>query len=152
MRDREFVNRFCAFQVLELARYRDMDQFLGTALRTLNQETERLERLSGDFRKSLSNNVLLFGKHAFRKHFSIQGSRSVLNASLWDVMSTGLSLYSEPIVANCADSLREAFFRLMRDEEFMAAITVGPNDPRRVGYRFAAVRKMLREVIGANAA
>ena len=33
MRDREFVNRFCAFQLLGLDRYRgDMDDYLATCL------------------------------------------------------------------------------------------------------------------------
>ena len=36
MRDREFVNRFCAFQVLELETYRDMDKFLADCLRNMN--------------------------------------------------------------------------------------------------------------------
>ena len=30
MRDREFVNRFCAFQILDLEDYRDMDEFLAS--------------------------------------------------------------------------------------------------------------------------
>src|SRR5882672_3621412 len=36
MRDREFVNRFCAFQVLPIGDYRDMDEFLATALTKMN--------------------------------------------------------------------------------------------------------------------
>ena len=107
MRDREFVNRFCAFQILDLTDYRDMDHFLAAALRKMNKECELLRQLSLDFRNSLSNNLHLFGKHAFRKHGRDQESRSVLNASLWDVMSTELSRYNEPIVKCYADSLRK---------------------------------------------
>ena len=151
MRDREFVNRFCAFQILELTEYRDMDQFLATGLRTMNKEPALLEPLSGDFRNSLSNNLHLFGKHAFRKHLPNQENRSMLNASLWDVMSTGLSRYSESVIRCRSNSLRAAFFRLMEDKGFMVAITSGTNDPRMVEYRFSAVRKMFREVIGADA-
>ena len=33
MRDREFVNRFCAFQLLPLSEYSDMDDFLAAALK-----------------------------------------------------------------------------------------------------------------------
>jgi len=151
MRDREFVNRFCAFQILEIAEYRDMDQFLAAGLRAMNKEPTRLEQLSDEFHNSLRNNLHLFGKHAFRKHGPDQDSRSVLNASLWDVMSTGLSRYSESTIAHCADSLREAFFRLMEDDEFVVAITYGPNDPKRVAYRFAVMRTTFSEVIGADA-
>lgn len=151
MRDREFVNRFCAFQILDLAEYRDMDQFLAAGLQSMNRDPRLLERLSLDFRNSLSNNLHLFGKHAFRKHKGKHGSRSVLNASLWDVMSTGLSRYDQPIVTYYAASLRAAFYRLMDDEEFVGAITYGPNDPKKVNYRFAAVRTVFGEVTGADA-
>ena len=70
MRDREFVNRFCAFQILELEEYRgDMDEFLAKCLREMNRINEsELSRLSEKLRLSLSNNLLLFERHAFRKH------------------------------------------------------------------------------------
>ena len=150
MRDREFVNRFCAFQLLDLGEYRDMDHFLATGLRKMNKDPQLLASLSLDFRNSLSNNLHLFGKHAFRKHTPHQDSRSVLNASLWDVMSTGLSHYNEPTVRTHTDSLREAFYGLMEDAEFVRAITYGPSDPRKVEYRFHAVQSMLEGVIRAD--
>ena len=81
MRDREFVNRFCAFQILDLESYRDMDEYLAAGLRKMNAEPATLERLSLQFGTTLSNNLHLFGKHAFRKHVRNQDSRSVLNAS-----------------------------------------------------------------------
>ena len=151
MRDREFVNRFCAFQLLSLDEYRDMDEFLAKALRTMNAESGSLERLSLAFQTTLSNNLYLFGKHAFRKHTQFKDSRSVLNASLWDVMSTGLSRCTEPDVKSRAVSLRAAFYHLITDAVFIDAITYGPNDPKKVGYRFSAVKTMLAEVFGADA-
>ncbi len=151
MRDREFVNRFCAFQILELERYRDMDQFLAACLMKMNKESGLLDRLSLDLRTSLKNNLILFGKHAFRKHGRDQGARTVLNASLWDVMSTGFSRYEVPIVERYVEPLREAFYGLMENADFVNAITYGPNDPRKVRYRFSAVRAMLDGVIDAEA-
>ena len=153
MRDREFVNRFCAFQIIDVREYRgDMDEFLAMALQRMNSGSIALESLSNQFGTTLSNNLHLFGKHAFRKHKQAQDSRSVLNASLWDVMSTGLSRYTEPAVRYHADSLRAEFYGLMDDEEFITAITYGPNDPKKVAYRFSAVRTALNEVFGADAA
>ena len=48
MRDREFVNRFCAFRLLEFDEYRgDMDDFLANCLRQMNKlEESSLLRLS----------------------------------------------------------------------------------------------------------
>ena len=150
MRDREFVNRFCAFQILELKDYRDMDDHLASALRKMNAEPKSLERLSHDFRTGLENNLHVFGKHAFRKHKSPLSNRSVLNASLWDVMSTGLAHYSVATVTDHANGLRDAFYGLMENREFIDAITYGPNDPRKVRYRFAAVDEIFNEVIDAD--
>ena len=99
MRDREFVNRFCAFQLLPLEEYRgDMDDFLAQALRKMNNlRTEALEQLSAELRTSLANNYRVFGKHAFRKHFEGQDSRSVLNASaLGRYVHRALALYRAP--------------------------------------------------------
>ena len=153
MRDREFVNRFCAFQIIDIKEYKgDMDDFLAMALKSMNSGAVELESLSGQLRTTLSNNLHLFGKHAFRKHKRGQDWRSVLNASLWDVMSTGFSRYTEPIVKYHADALRERFYDLMDDEEFITAVTYGPNDPKKVAYRFSAVRAALNEVFDADAA
>ena len=152
MRDKEFVNRFCAFQLVGHDGYRgDMDDFLAESLRQMNKMKEsELARLSVEFRRSLTNNFRLFNKHAFRKHEPGQDRRSVLNASLWDVMSTGFARYAEDHVEACAGPLRQAIYRLLEDEEFNAAITYGTNDTRRVKYRFERVRKNLEGVLGAH--
>ena len=96
MRDREFINRFCGFQLFSLDEYRgDMDLFLSLTLRKMNSlGTEQLEKLSAQLRTGLMNNLGLFDRYAFRKHTSDQeGRRGFINASLWDVMCTGLARY-----------------------------------------------------------
>ena len=152
MRDREFVNRFCAFQLLSLADYRgDMDEFLAKCLTEMNQSGKSdLHQLSDEFHRGLSNNLLLFNRHAFRKHVPDQSRRSVLNASLWDVMCTGLSHYSEEHVETCAEPLREAIYELLKDGEFNNAITYGTNNTRRVALRFEMSGSILRETLGAQ--
>jgi len=153
MRDREFVNRFCAFQTIDIREYKgDMDDLLAMALKRMNSGSIELKILSSQLRTTLSNNLHVFGKHAFRKHKRGQDYRSVLNASLWDVMSTGLSRHTEPVVKYHADALRDKFYGLMDDERFVTAVTYGPNDPKKVAYRFSAVRTALDEVFDADAA
>ncbi len=150
MRDREIVNRFCAFQLLSLDEYRgDMDQFLANCLRRMNRmNDEQLTSLSAEFRRGLANNLLLFDRFAFRKHVPGQNRRQKLNASFWDVMSTGLSRYEEHRVSALADAVREAIYELLEDEEFNTAITYGPNDARKVKTRFTMARKVLQETLG----
>ena len=153
MRDRELVNRFCAFQILEVDEYRgDMDDFLAECLRRMNGMSDAdLASLSREFRRGLANNVVVFGQHAFRKHAPGQDRRGVLNASFWDVMSTGLSRYGEERVEACAARLREAVYRLLDDEEFNISITYGPNDVRKVRHRFQVTREEFEKVLRAQA-
>ena len=152
MRDREFVNRFCAFRLLGTREYQEMDDFLATALRRMNEHTQELPRLSSSFRTALFNNHALFGRHAFRKHRPDQDHRGVINASLWDVMTTGLSHYSPDLVGQRSKGLRDRFFRLLDDDEFNDAITYSPNSVKKVKRRFAMAAEMFQEVLGAEAA
>ena len=152
MRDREFVNRFCAFQLLDIDAYRgEMDEFLSTCLQKMNKlEEAALSRLSVEFHRGLANNFALFERHAFRKHEPNQDRRSVLNASLWDVMSTGLSRYAEGQVEACAEPLRKAIYGLLEDEEFNTAITYGTNDTKRVRCRFEMTLQKFEEILCAH--
>lgn len=154
MRDREFVNRFCAFQLLSLDEYKgDMDYFLAQVLTKMNNfEGEELSYLSEEFTRSMLNNYIVFEKHAFRKHTENQSGRKPINASLWDVMSTGLSKYPTDLVKGSSEDLERAFYKLMNDEEFIESITIGTSDVRRVRHRFHIVNKMLVEVLHAHAA
>ena len=149
MRDREFVNRFCAFQLLGLEKYGEMDKFLADSLREMNARSEILPALSSQFRTTLDNNFFLFGRHAFRKHEPGQAKRSGLNVSLWDVMSTGFSRYSPDVVQENANVAREAFYRLMGNEEFVDAITQGTHSINQVRRRFTMAGEMFKEVFSA---
>lgn len=151
MRDREFVNRFCAFQLFPLDQYTgEMDDFLAAVLIKMKHMDEKeLDELSSQFQTALKNNFCVFKRHAFRKRQRDQEHRSVINASLWDVMTTGLSRIDTHTVSTHADALREGFYRLMEDEDFMAAITYGTNATRRVTARFGIAKGLFREVFGA---
>ena len=156
MHDREFVNRFCAFQLLRPEAYvGNMDDFLARALKKMNGlEEEKLSRLSLNFRTSMANNRQVFEKYAFRKHQSMNERRKGLrlNAALWDVMSTGLSRYPEGTVKSRTQELRSAFYDLMKKSEFESAITKSTNATNVVKRRFSLAEKMFKEVLGAQPA
>ena len=148
MRDREFVNRFCAFQLFPLDQYKgEMDEFLADALIEMNRMGEKeLAELSAQFRTALKNNFCVFEQHAFRKRQRGQEHRSAINASVWDVMTTGLSRIDTHTVSIHANALQEGFYRLMEDEDFMAAITHGTNATQRVTARFEIAKDMFKDV------
>ena len=151
MRDREFVNRFCAFHLFPLEQYRgEMDEFLADAIVRMNcMDDQELAELSSLFQTGLRNNVHVFGRHAFRKRQRGQDHRSVINASLWDVMVIGLSLVAPDVVESRAGALQEGFYRLMDDDDFISSITYGTNATRRVTDRFRMARGLFEEVYGA---
>lgn len=150
MRDRELINRFCAFRLLDVYQYRgDMDDFLAKALNKMNELSRReIDSLRADFRKSMINNYCVYGKHAFRKHYSQLDGRSVINASLWDVMSTGLSLYSETLVEANKSKLQNKLYDLFESNSFSDSISLGTNQVLKVKTRFEIVNKMLKETLG----
>ena len=152
MRDREFVNRFCAFQILPLDYYRgDMDEWLAMALKKMNSLDEALLlKLSNEFQNALQNNFMLFNEYAFRKHIPEQERRGVLNASLWDVMTTGLAQYSNNQVNQHADKFKACFYKLLKDNNFVSSITYSPNSTRNVRYRFQITQQMFTEVFDAH--
>ena len=153
MRDREFVNRFCAFSVLGIDQYLgDMDDFLANALTQMNRMREvELDKLAKLFRQGLINNRVLFGSHSFRKSLEhLEGRRSVINASLWDIMTTGLSGYSEKTIRANTNELREAMSELLQDEEFIGAVTYATNDRERVKHRFARSTEVLKEILDVS--
>ncbi len=150
MRDREFVNRFCAFQLLGPTQYRgDMDEFLAKSLYKMNNlGSAALSQLSMEFRRGLRSNLILFGEHAFRRHRAGQENRNPLNASFWDVMTTGLSMYTEEHTMGYAADVRQAVYDLLGNGDFISAITDGPNSARTVKTRFSLARSALQGTLG----
>ncbi len=152
MRDREAINRFCAFHLFGPDAYHDdMDQFLGDALARMNRMTDDdIHEIGRLFARGMTNNRAVFGKHAFRKYEPDQKARKVFNMSLFDVFSTGLARYDEALVEGRKTALQEAFFRLMKPgSSFIQDITYGTSSRARVTGRFQTTRQMLEEVLGA---
>lgn len=151
MLDREFVNRFCSFSLFPVSEYKgDMDDWLANGLKTINALMDPArEAIRQGLHRGLRNNLNVFGKHSFRKHKRIDQPRSVLNASLYDVMITGLSKVDEATVSAKADLMRNRFYARMDDERFIKSITYGPNSPKEVRTRFEIAEQMFHEVFDA---
>lgn len=146
MRDREFIHRFCAFRLRTPARYRgDMDVFLAETLAQMNDLDEtQLSTLGEAFDRALENNRPLFGRHAFRMHSPGQDRRGILDAPLWEVMTTALADDSEARVRTRKTPLRAAFFSLLGDEDFVRSLTHSTDSTEQVARRFADAHRVLR--------
>lgn len=152
MRDREAINRFCAFSILGEDAYSnaDMDGFLAQALLQMNNETINLDELNRSFVRSMENNQLLFDDHAFRKSIADwripQAPRKVINIALFDVCSVLLSTPEIEVVEQHCDEIIEAFEDLLKNEEFVQSITYSTNSTKQVKTRFKLARKRLSEI------
>lgn len=156
MQDRELINRFCSFFILNINDYPgDMDPWLAKGLQQLNDmDPPERERIEVQFRRSMRNNLELFGKHAFRKHWEFDSEqtegRNPFNASLFDVMSTALARCDEAQVRQWASTLRDRFYALMQDESFGRSITFSPSSTKQVKTRFEYIRQFTAGVPDAD--
>lgn len=153
MRDREAINRFCAFKLLGWRSYLagDMDAFLADGLTKLASLSglER-EELRAGFDRAMSLNRKLFGEHAFRKSLAYgkNAARSVINVSLFEVCAVTMS---SSLLIPGGDrtelKLRNAIESLLDNDEFVKAITYSTNSTIAVHKRFAAMEAAVAEVI-----
>lgn len=146
MRDREAINRFCAFKLLGTNSYRgDMDDFLARGLSALSglHEGQR-ENLFREFQDVMTLNLELFGEHAFRKSLANgpYATRSVINISLFEVCAVTMS---QPQILNFPDkmSLRDGIIALLPSANFSNAITYSTNSTSQVRNRFNTMETCL---------
>jgi hypothetical protein len=155
MRDREAINRFCAFHLLGAETYTtgDMDAFLASGLLKLAKlpEGDR-EILRRSFDAVMDLNRVLFGEHAFRKSLFLNqpwAARSVINISLFEVCAAALfevadvALDSEMIQKN----LKDCLLALSENDQFIRSITYSTNSTAAVRVRFAAAQEAVAKAI-----
>ena len=149
MRDREAINRFCAFKLLGVDAYRgDMDVFLAKGLAVLSrcEEAERT-RLLDEFERASDLNAELFGQHAFRKSLAGDPSatRTVINISLYEVCMVTMSGLGD-LSKSQKSNLRQLIVELLSDDHFVNAITYSTNNSSQVRPRFEAMEDVVNSL------
>ncbi|MBD0417151.1 DUF262 domain-containing protein [Oryzicola mucosus] len=149
MRDREAINRFCAFKLLTPNAYRgDMDTFLAQGLTALasRSDVER-DELRKQFDSAMTLNAALFGEHAFRKSLANgpSATRSVINISLFEVCAVSMSGLG-PLNEKQTSHLREAIIALLNQASFTNAITYSTNSTAQVRKRFGTMDGVVAEL------
>jgi hypothetical protein len=151
MRDREAINRFCAFWLRGWENYPagDMDGFLADTLTQMNRSSpEELAALRQAFAQSMGNNYELFREHAFRKSLAqeIPHGRSVMNIALFEVCSVHLARFSDVEIAEFGPRLKKAVRTLITgNSSFVQAITYSTNSRNQVRDRFSIMRDAVEE-------
>jgi hypothetical protein len=151
MRDREAINRFCAFKLLGRNTYTagDMDGFLADGLIKLaSQSDAQRAALRSAFDGAMVLNRKLFGEHAFRKSLAYPDptpSRTVINISLFEVCAVTMADLNLPPEAPARLRLRDAVVDLVREDEFARMITYSTNSTIAVQKRFAKMEEAVRK-------
>ena len=137
MRDREVINRFCAFYVLGYESYEgDMEEFLADALSKMNKmSSSELELMMNAFCLAMDLNYELFGKHSFRKSLIKKDRKSVLNVSLFDAIASQLALNIEKVEQLPTEDLIKRVCNLLKYEPFINAISNSTNNSNQVKVR-----------------
>jgi hypothetical protein len=158
MRDREAINRFCAFKLLGYQNYTsgDMDDFLGRGLTKLaSLSAKEREDLLESFTESMRLNYELFRFHAFRKslgYVSLGAARSVINISLFEVCSVHLSSDTLPRSESVYPALKKAIVGALQNEDFVRAVTYSTNSTLAVRTRFELLGYALDSAIAEHSA
>jgi hypothetical protein len=157
MDDRELVLRFVAFVLTPFEEYidKDLDGFLASAMKKLNTLGQQdLESIHSLFIRAMSAASELFGNDAFRKRYSVDSYRSLVNKALFEALSVSLAKLADneiAILVNRAELLRSEFIDLCNNREFDSSISQGTSNPTKVALRFRKTAELLWEVINANA-
>lgn len=151
MRDREAINRFCAFSLLGWESYTtgDMDSFLAKGLKRLAElSDEARDELRSRFDAAMTLSFQLFDQHAFRKSLAseyVNTSRSVINISLFEVSAVILARFASGVKKSSHEEVRQRIEHLVRNENFARSITYSTNSTQAVKTRFSTLEKALED-------
>jgi hypothetical protein len=154
MEDRDFANRFVAFYLLDnIQDYEEgLDDFMNDGMQLLNSKTiEDLAYIKKAFLRAMQVSFNIFGNDAFRKRSKKDDRRKPISKALYDTLSVNIAKLDEreqEKLVRSKERLKEKLIELqVNDPNFVAAITTGTAKKQAVGYRFNAVKELLKKII-----
>jgi hypothetical protein len=148
MEDREMILRFIAFYLAGVDSYTrstDFDGFLTAALKDLSKiGSKRRITIAGAFDRALTTAGQIFGDHAFRKSLPGDDRRAPINKALFEAELVALARLKAPqqrALAARSPVIQRRFRKLLDDPDFVAAISQGTGDYRKVHLRHNRIRK-----------
>ena len=159
MLDREFVNRFLAFYILDPAEsYRSMDLFLNDAIRMLNKMSdERLADVEERFDSAMRLSHELLAENAF-KRFEVESGAwaGKINKALFETFAVALARLSlvEQEKIRQIHNFPDRFKRLFRDDSlggnFNSLIMISTGNRWKVLARHEQMRMFIKGCLGEN--
>lgn len=148
MEDREMILRFIAFHLAGVDAYTrstDFDGFLTSALKDLSKiGSKRRTTVARAFDRALDTASQIFEDHAFRKSLPGDDRRAPINKALFEAELAALAHLTaaqQRALVSRSQVVIKRFRSLLDDADFVAAISQGTGDFRKVHLRHDRVRK-----------
>lgn len=151
MDDCEYVNRFLAFYLLGVKKYKgNLESFFTDVLEHLKQADSAVYDQAGQaFLTSMRRCCELFGDRAFRK-IMVNEKYGAINKPLYEVCSVTFALLTEEdykLILTKHDRFDELYAELLHDELFVKVITNGTATMASVETRYSKLAELIREVL-----
>ncbi len=151
MDDRECILRFFAFYFTPYTNYKkaDLDSFLSQTMQDINAfDALKLAELRKVFTETMCKAEAIFGTYAFRKMYEIDGRRSPISKSLFEVWSVSLAKYKLEDLVRYKEQIIHEFVKLMNEDmNFGKSISQATGNVTSVQRRFQAIENLLTRVI-----
>jgi hypothetical protein len=151
MDDRECILRFLAFRQRDYKNYlvSDLDGFLSDAMAAINaMPAIEVDALIGAFNDAMLKANEVFGRFAFRKIYSLDGRRSAISKTLFEVWSVELARHPASRLAQRREAIITSYIEVMNtDFEFGKSISYGTGNVGAVHKRFGTIRNLLEKVL-----
>lgn len=146
MKDREAVLRYLAFTNFDYeTMYKDMDSFLGEALKRINRMTNtQRDTLRVDFARVMKLTYQFFGDRNFRLPTNF--TRGTINIALLEAIGRFFSTHSDQFLHQHKNKIKANYETLLKDKAFLDAIQFSTGDKKRVLKRFEQAEKLLGEI------
>ena len=153
MLDREYVNRFLAFYLLDRATYQDLDTFLNNALHLISKkDKQERDKIKNTFYDTLDTVYACFDKYAFCKLDSYPKMKPI-NKVLFEVLTVSVANLSgeERTILRQKKCLEQyaALFNPKVGGQLTDLVSVSTSDKNRIIQRYEIVENFLQEVIHA---
>jgi hypothetical protein len=147
MDDRECVLRHLAFRMTRFDNYTrpDLNDFLGSAMNTLNNATEQeIDRLKSEFKRAMALCHSVLGPYAFRKYYRPTRSRGPVNKALFESWSTAVLDYDEKMLrAHAEQVITELERALLGDGDYQKSLSLATGGVNPVKKRFHAAYQII---------
>lgn len=147
MQDRELVNRFLAFYLQDIDAYKNMDSYLDSVLKLINEgkTSEPVEKTAARFKKALSILHHALGDMAFRRE-----PEGRINKALFEVFTVLVAKLDDLSAEFFRDSkeTRRRYEQLVSEnDELTLAVTTSTANLARIRSRYAIVQKFIDDII-----